>query len=84
MEWIVNMAFLFAGFFMGCRKSKTVQSETAEHVKEVPRSINPIQAYRERKAREEEKREMERLQIIMENVESYDGTGAHQKDVPRS
>lgn len=84
MEWLVNMAFLFAGFIMGCKRNGSAQSETAERVKEVPRSINPLQVYREKKAREEEKRDMERLQVILENVESYDGTAAHQKDVPRS
>ena len=41
-----------------------------------------IKAYKEYKERQEEDREREIYEIIMENVERYDGTGAGQKDVP--
>lgn len=47
-----------------------------------PPAINPIEAYREREAKKEAKAEQDRLDAIMQNIESYDGTGYGQKDVP--
>lgn len=42
-----------------------------------------LKAYREREAREEAQREQSRIDTIMRNIESYDGTGNGQEDVPR-
>ena len=88
MNAIIYLLFLTAGFLMG-RLTKplkitivTTPTEPEEESKPAIKIPNPLQAYREHKEREEEKKEVERLEIIMENIESYDGTGAKQKDVP--
>ena len=48
---------------------------------------HPIEAMRERKekreAREEARAEQDKLNTILDNIDSYDGTGIGQKDVPR-
>ena len=46
-------------------------------------SINPLKAYREREAKRVAKEEQDRIETIMQNIESYDGTSNGQKDVPR-
>lgn len=46
-------------------------------------SINPLKAHREREERKVAEAEQERIETIMRNIEAYDGTGAHQEDVPR-
>ena len=82
-EAIINLVFIVAGFIMG-RMTKPVATnkEEAPQPYKVINMPNPLQAYREHKEREEDRKEIERLEIIMENIEKYDGTGAGQKDVP--
>lgn len=81
-EAIIYLVFIVAGFIMGrmTKQAATNKEEVQPH--KVINLPNPLQAYREHKDREEEKKEVERLEIIMENIENYDGTGAKQKDVP--
>lgn len=45
-------------------------------------NVNPLEAYREHQAKKEAQMEQDRLDIIMQNIEGYDGTGANQEDVP--
>ena len=45
--------------------------------------INPMEAVRERRDKREAEREQDRLSTVLSNIESYDGTGNGQKDVPR-
>lgn len=80
-EAIIYLVFIVAGFIMGRMTKQTAAKEEVQPHK-VINLPNPLQAYREHKEREEEKKEVERLEIIMENIENYDGTGAKQKDVP--
>lgn len=48
---------------------------------------NPVEVVQERKekreAKMEAKAEQDRIAIIMQNIEGYDGTSYGQKDVPR-
>jgi hypothetical protein len=48
---------------------------------------HPIEAMRERKekreAHKEARMEQDKLNTILDNIDSYDGTGIGQKDVPR-
>jgi hypothetical protein len=46
-------------------------------------SVNPLKAYREHEARKEAQMEQDRIDTIMRNIESFDGTANGQKDVPR-
>lgn len=43
---------------------------------------SPVEAIREAKDNFEYRREQERLQIISDNIDNYDGTGLGQKDIP--
>ena len=64
-------------FFIGAKVGqKVVNGETLE----IP---NPVEMIREHNDRREAEREAERLEIIMQNIENYDGTGSGQQDVPR-
>lgn len=68
-----------ACFFIGAKVGQTVAK--GERI-EAP-SVNPFKAYREREARKEAEAERDKVEAIMRNIDSYDGTGAHQEDVPR-
>lgn len=78
---IIYLVFIVAGFIMGRMTKPAAKEEEAPS--EIKRIItNPLQTYREHKAKEEERKELEYYETIMENIENYDGTGAKQKDVP--
>lgn len=46
-------------------------------------SVDPLKAYREREARKEAKKEQDKVDTILQNIERYDGTSNGQEDVPR-
>mgnify|MGYP003298295014 CR=1 FL=1 len=46
-------------------------------------TLNPLKAMQEHADKKQAKAEQERIEAIMRNIESYDGTGANQEDVPR-
>jgi hypothetical protein len=77
---VVTVGVLCIGcFLVGAKVGQTVsKGETIE----MP-SINPIEAYRKHEARKEAQAEQERIDTIMRNIESYDGTGNNQEDVGR-
>ena len=43
---------------------------------------SPVKAYKEHKANKEAQKEIDRVSVIMQNVENYNGTGFHQEEVP--
>ncbi len=45
-------------------------------------NINPIKKHKEYKEKKEVKREQEKMDVIMQNIDNYDGTSNGQKDVP--
>ena len=66
-------------FLIGARTGQQVsKGETIQSP--IP---NPIQSYREHQEKKEVKREQDKIETIMRNIEAYDGTGNNQKDVPR-
>lgn len=66
-------------FLIGAKVGQTVsKGETIE----LP-SINPLEAYRNHEAKKEAQAEQERIDTIMRNIETYDGTGNNQEDVGR-
>jgi hypothetical protein len=77
---VVTVGVLCIGcFLIGAKVGQTVsKGETIE----MP-SINPLEAYRKHEARKEAQAEQERIDTIMRNIESYDGTGNNQEDVGR-
>ena len=45
-------------------------------------SVNPMEAWRNRQDKKETQAEQDKIDTILQNIESYDGTGRGQKDVP--
>lgn len=72
---ILNVGCFLIGVKVG---QKVVKGEEVE----LP-SVNPIKAYRESQERRQAQREADKLDIIMHNIEVYDGTSIGQKDVSR-
>lgn len=70
----LNVACFFIGAKVGQTAAKGKDIETP--------NINPLKAIREREERKEAEAERDRIAAIMRNIDSYDGTGAHQEDVP--
>lgn len=80
---VLLMAVLAASnimcFLIGAKVGQTVTK--GEEVK-LP-TVNPMEAIREREARKEAEYERNKFDTIMRNIDSYDGTGHGQEDVPR-
>lgn len=66
-------------FLIGAKTGQKV--DRGEDIK-LP-TVNPVEIVRERRDKKEAEMEQDRLETIMRNIETYDGTGAGQKDVPR-
>ena len=66
-------------FFVGAKVGQTVSK--GEELK-LP-NVNPLEAIREREAKKEAETEQDKINTILQNIESYDGTAYGQKDVPR-
>lgn len=62
--------------------AKTGQKVSKGEPVELP-TLNPIEAIREHNSRREAEKQQDRNEIIMQNIEKYDGTGWGQKEVPR-
>lgn len=76
---LVTGALCLACFFVGAKVGQKVsRGETIETPK-----IDPFKTFRQREERKEQQREQERIDTILRNIESYDGTGSGQEDVPR-
>lgn len=72
-------ALCIVSFIMG---AKTVQNVKKDKDIELP-NINPLKAIRERQEHKEQKKEQDKLETIMRNIEAYDGTSNKQEDVPQ-
>lgn len=66
-------------FMVGAKVGQAVHK--GEEVK-LP-TVNPLEAYKEHRAKVEAEMEQNRLDILMQNIDAYDGTGAGQQEVPR-
>lgn len=74
---VMGITNLFC-FIIGARVGqKVVKGEPVE----VP-TVNPMKAIREREARKEADRKQAQLEVMLNNIECYDGTGYGQTDVP--
>ena len=72
---VINLACFFVGAKVGQKVAKGEKIETP--------NLNPMQAIRERQDKKAAQIEQDRIDIIMQNVEAYNGTSQGQKDVPR-
>lgn len=76
---ILAMGFVCAAcFLLGARVGQAASK--GEKI-ETP-AINPMEAWRNRQDKKEAKAEQDRLNTILRNIESYDGTDRGQEDVP--
>ena len=71
-------AMCIACFMVGAKVGQTVSK--GEDI-EMP-NINPLELYREHEARKEARAEQDRMEAIMRNIESYNGTAEGQEDLP--
>ena len=77
----VNGFFCALCFILGAKVGqKVVRGEEVETPK--ISALNPLKMYEEHKEKEAAKKEREKLEIILENIEKYDGTEKGQEDVP--
>ena len=65
-------------FYLLCQLRK----EDKQNEPKRPLLLNPMKLYRQKEALRERKQEQDRLDIILRNIENYDGTGDRQEDVP--
>ena len=72
-------ALCMACFFVGAKVGQ--KASKGEEI-ELP-SLDPMKAIREHQEHKKVKEEQDRFDTIMRNIDSYDGTGNHQEDVPR-
>ena len=77
--WLLAVAGLtnIACFVIGAKVGQTVVK--GERI-ETP-DVNPLKAYREHKARQEAEEEKNKIDIILRNIDNYDGTEYGQEDV---
>lgn len=66
-------------FMVGAKVGQTVSK--GEEVK-LP-NMNPLEAVREHNAKKEVEYQQSKIDTILNNIDSYDGTGSGQKDIPR-
>lgn len=70
--------FILVAYSLGLKNGQRI-SKNEEVV--VP-NVNPIKVITEEKERHEEKKKQEAYEIMMSNIDNYDGTGLGQKDIP--
>lgn len=71
----LNIACFFIGAKVG---QKVVNGESLE----VP-NLNPMEAIRNMEDKREARKEQDKIEAIMRNIERYNGTSLGQEDVPR-
>jgi len=67
-------------FFIGAKVGQSVSKGEKIEAPKIPSPVTAYKAHREAKEAEAEKN---RLDVILSNIEKYDGTGTGQEDVPR-
>lgn len=71
----LNIACFFVGAKVGQQVSKGEKITVPE--------INPLKLWEERQDRKEAEKERNKMDVILSNIETYDGTSVGQKDIPR-
>ena len=79
LAMIVTGALCIVCFLIGVN---TTQKVNKDEIVEIP-TISPLKAIREHYEHMETKKEQDKLETIMRNIESYDGTDNNQEDVPQ-
>lgn len=82
MEVLLLAVMAISNIFCFLIGARVGQKVTKGEEVELP-TVNPMQAYREHEARREAERVKNKVDTILRNIESYDGTDHGQEDVPR-
>ena len=82
MEVLALAVFGAVNIFCFVLGAKVGQAVAKGEKVELP-TINPMEAIREHQNKREAERAQDRIDVIMSNIESYDGTGNGQRDVPK-
>lgn len=72
-------AISIVSFVMGARMAQNIKKDKDI---ELP-NLNPLKAIRNAQEHKEQKKEQDKLETIMRNIEAYDGTSNKQEDIPR-
>lgn len=82
MEVLLLTVFGAVNIFCFLIGAKVGQAVSKGEKVEMP-TVNPIEIVKEHKAKRKAEDELDRLDAIMKNIESYDGTSNGQRDVPK-
>ena len=77
---LINSTANLLCFFLG---TKIVQKVIRNENLEIPRIESPVKKIEEHKEKKELEKEIEKNNIILENIDNYDGTPIGQKELPR-
>lgn len=81
MEVLTILAVAFVCVVCFLVGAKVGQAVSKGEKIETP-TVNPLKAYREHEAKKVAQAELDKVAVIMSNIESYDGTPNGQKDLP--
>ena len=76
---LVTGTLCIACFYIGAKVGQTVSK--GEKI-EIP-TVNPIKIIQERQEKRAAEEEKNRINMILRNIDTYDGTAFGQQDVPR-
>lgn len=76
---IVIGLFCLFGFVLGLKCGQRVQKGVEV---QMPSIKNPVNALREYEEKKEQRKEQEKLKVMLENIDNYTGDGIGQKDIP--
>lgn len=76
----INLIFVVVGFILGRMTLGKGESNTNILPSVKMPNLNPINAYKEHKEKKEIEEMQNQLKKDLENIESYNGTSASQKD----
>ena len=82
MEVLTLAVFAIANIFCFVIGAKVGQAVSKGEKVEMP-NINPMEAIREHQAKKEAERKQDRMDVVMSNIDAYDGTSSGQRDVPK-
>lgn len=80
-EVIFYLLFLVVGFILGRMSVVNVSSNTNTPQAIKKPNLNPFDAYRNKKEKEEQERIEKEMRLNLENINNYDGTDRGQKDI---
>lgn len=72
-------------FYIGAKISQKIENRESIKYDDIKPDItlDPRKRHLKKEEEEKQRKEMEKLEIIMQNIENYDGTDYKQEDVPR-